>query len=63
MRCSAATGRLCELHQEPTGFEVVPEPLPEQQLDIGLLIVDNQDKDTHPRTSSIAGEPVRGEQF
>src|SRR5829696_8024968 len=56
------TSRLCELHHEPTRFEVVAEPLPKQQLHI-LLIVDDQDKDTHPRTSSMRATPSAEERF
>ena len=64
MRWSAALAGLRKLHQEATRFQVVPEPLPEQQLDIGF-IVNNQNEDAHPRISCFAarrGRP-RAERF
>ena len=39
-------GGLRELHREAPGADVLPELLPEQQLDVGL-VVDNEDQQAH----------------
>jgi len=31
---------LSELHREPSGSDILPESLPEEQFDIGLVIHD-----------------------
>src|SRR5215204_3150644 len=48
-------GRLSELHREAPGPDILPEPLPKQQLDVGL-VVDDEDQHAHGLTSSFAGE-------
>src|SRR5215204_4488620 len=48
-------GRLSELHREAPDPDILPEPLPKQQLDVGL-VVDDEDQHAHGLASSFAGE-------
>src|SRR3954471_7347474 len=47
--------RLSELHHEAPGPHILSEPLPKQQLDVGL-VVDDEDQHAHGLTSSFAPE-------
>ena len=41
-----------KLHQEALRFQVMPEPLPDQQLDIWFIIND-ENEDAHPRSPAF----------
>ena len=54
-------GGLSKFHDEPARTKVAPELLPEQHLDIGLII-DHKNKDAHAMLLICQGMPQCGEE-